>query len=175
MGGKRPLSKSPLSSAVFVSSLVQLCLFSVCSKEKCFLLNLNPLRGSRCIYLRAVSHHQSYHVYLVGKVILSLISHDKTESWLKKYKGIQRSYPLNSCFDLRDFFFLLSLLAVFFFFFISDDLSSNENASYSKGFIKVDSELLLVHWVFKLQILYSKSSFRSKLFLKDLWLQSQRV
>lgn len=127
-------------------------------KSVVFLLNFNPLRGSRCICLKAVPHHESYHVYLVGKVLLSLISHDKTESWLKK---IQRywSYPLNSCFDLRDFFFLLSLRAVFFF--ISDDLSSNENASYSKGFIKVDSELLLVRWVFKLQILYSKSSLEA--------------
>lgn len=44
-------------------------------------------------------------------------------------------------------------------FFLSDDLSGNENTRYSKGFINVVSELLLVYWVFKLQMLYSKSRF----------------
>lgn len=115
---ERGLSQNLLLVLLSLFPLLYSCVCLVFAQRKSvvFLLNLNPLRGSRCIYLRAVSHHQSYHVYLVGKVILSLISHDKTESWLKKYKGIQRSYPLNSCFDLRDFFFLLSLLAGFFFF-----------------------------------------------------------
>lgn len=51
-------------------------------------------------------------------------------------------------------------------FFLSVDLSSNENASYSKGFIKVDSELLLVHWVFKLQILDSTACFTRRALLE---------
>lgn len=58
------------------------------------------------------------------------------------------------------------LLSVVGFSFLSDDLSSNENAGYSKEFINVDSELLLVYWVFKLQILYPKSCFTRQAFLE---------
>lgn len=42
---------------------------------------------------------------------------------------------------------------------LSSGLSDNENVSSSKGFESVDSELLLVYWVFKLLILYSKACF----------------
>lgn len=58
------------------------------------------------------------------------------------------------------------LLSVFgFFFFLSDDLFSNENASYLKGFRNVDGALLLVCWVFKLQI-YSQSCFTRQALLE---------
>lgn len=57
------------------------------------------------------------------------------------------------------------LLSVVVFSFLSDDLSSNENG-YSKEFINIDSELLLVYWVFKLQILYPKSCFTRQALLE---------
>lgn len=61
---------------------------------------------------------------------------------------------------------LLSVSLLCCLFFLSDDLSGNENTSYSKGFINVVSELLLVYWVFKLQMLHSKSCFRRQALLE---------
>lgn len=88
-------------------------------------------------------------------MICSFFAVVKLRELVKNYTKC-RSYSVKCCSDLRDLVLLLSMCLVLF---SSDDLSSNENASYSKRFINVDSELLLVYWVFKLQILYSKACF----------------
>lgn len=77
--GSRVLSKTPLSSTVFVSSVIELYPFNASSKKKCF-LNFSALRRSRHIYLKVVAHPESCRVYLVGKVILPLVCCDKMES-----------------------------------------------------------------------------------------------
>lgn len=159
--GRRLLLKTTLSSAVFVFFVLKLFPLSACSKKK-WVLNFNVLRRARHIYLNAVAHPESYCAYLVGKVILLLVCPHKMERISKKRYKKCRSYPVNWCSDLRDF----TLLRSVGFFFLSDDVSSNENASYSKGFINVDSELLLVYWVFKLQILYSKACFTRQALLE---------
>lgn len=137
-------------STVFVSSVFnRIHLVPVWIKK--LVWNFSALRRSRNIYLKAVA---TVPIEL-GRWSCSFFAVVKLRELVKNDTEC-RSCSVKCCSDLRGFILLLSVCLVLF---SSDNLSSNENASYSKRFINVDSELLLVYWVFKLQILYSKACF----------------